>query len=129
MTVISYVHLKILKTTSEKSRFFGICHRACYKFPQFKNDIFSQTACVHEVYTGETGELNYPEDGGLYETNLNCYFKIIVSEGKKVKIHFDHFDFAQGYNYGIGLSSNDNKQITKKKRPGKKGLYVKYIHH
>ena len=73
--------------------------------------------------------MTYPEDGGLYEHNLNCYFKLIVEEGKRVKIHFENFDFAPGYNYGIGLASNDNKRITKKSRPEKKGQFVNIVYN
>ena len=73
------------------------------------------------MYTGDSGSITYPVDGGFYEPNLNCYFKIVVGEGKKVKVQFEHFDLATGYNYGISYATNEPNSISKKFRKGKKG--------
>ena len=41
--------------------------------------------------------------GVNYYRDLNCYFKIEVSTGKKVKITFKNdFDLQNGVDYGIG---------------------------
>ena len=53
-------------------------------------------ACDRESYTSETGTIKYPSSGN-YEPNLNCFFRITVAEGKRVKITFlENFDFASG---------------------------------
>ena len=75
---------------------------------------------MSETITGDSGSIKYPEEG-FYDDNLNCYFKIIVEEGKKVKISFDQFNFARGYDYNIGLATTDSQKISKKYIPGKKG--------
>ena len=43
---------------------------------------------------GVSLDLNYGRD-------LNCYFKIEVSTGKKVKIQFSSFGLQKGVDYGI----------------------------
>ena len=59
---------------------------------------------------GESGNLTYWNENN-YEANLHCFFRIEVPDGKRVKIHFDAFDFAQGLDYRISLTSNDASQI------------------
>ena len=49
------------------------------------------------------GTIKYPSDGSMYSIDLNCYFKIEVSTGKKVKITFKDFDLETGVDYGINL--------------------------
>jgi len=54
--------------------------------------------CDRDSYTSETGSgtIKYP-DSGNYERNLNCYFRITVPDGKKVKINFKNiFDVQDG---------------------------------
>ena len=41
--------------------------------------------------------------------------------GRKVKVHFEAFDFGTGYNYDISLSSNDPELINLGDRYPKKG--------
>ena len=49
------------------------------------------------------GTIKYPSDGSMYSIDLNCYFKIEVSTGKKIQITFkDTFDIKGEVNYGIG---------------------------
>ena len=47
------------------------------------------------------GTIKYPSDGSMYSIDLNCYFKIEVSTGKKVKITFTAFSIQSGVDYGI----------------------------
>ena len=61
----------------------------------------------------DVGTIKFPSDrdsGGMYGPNMNCYFKIIVSPGKKVKIVFKDFNLQSGVDYGItnfpGYSDN-----------------------
>ena len=37
----------------------------------------------------------------MYSIDLNCYFKIEVSTGRKIKITFRDFDLQMGVDYGI----------------------------
>ena len=48
--------------------------------------------------------MKYPSSGN-YDPNLNCYFKLIVPDGKKVKITFSAFNFQAGVDYSITLNS------------------------
>ena len=48
--------------------------------------------------------MKYPSSGN-YDPNLNCYFKLIVPDGKKVKITFTAFNFQAGVDYSITLNS------------------------
>ena len=43
-----------------------------------------------------------------YLPSLSCYFKINVSEGKRVRIKFDRFDFQAGVNSGIIINPPGN---------------------
>ena len=79
---------------------------------------------------GESGRLEYWKENG-YDPNTNCFFKIEVPEsnsrmigGRKVKVHFEAFDFGTGYNYDISLSSNDPELINLGDRYPKKGRYL-----
>ena len=59
---------------------------------------FFHPACDRDSYTSETGSgtIKYP-DSGNYERNLNCYFRITVPDGKKVRITFKNtFDVQDG---------------------------------
>ena len=48
------------------------------------------------------GEIRFPsESGSMYSRDLNCYFKIEVSTGRKVKVEFSSFDMQIGVDYGI----------------------------
>ena len=47
------------------------------------------------------GTIKYPSDGSMYSIDLNCYFKIEVSTGRKIKITFRSFDLQMGVEYGI----------------------------
>ena len=47
------------------------------------------------------GTIKYPSDGSMYSIDLNCYFKIEVSTGRKIKITFRSFDLQKGVDYGI----------------------------
>ena len=47
------------------------------------------------------GTIKFPSDGSMYSNDLNCYFKIEVSTGKKVKITFTAFSIQSGVDYGI----------------------------
>ena len=47
------------------------------------------------------GTITFPSDGSDYSIDLNCYFKIEVSNGKKVKITFKMFNIGEGVDYGI----------------------------
>ena len=47
------------------------------------------------------GTIKYPSDGSMYSIDLNCYFKIEVSTGRKIKITFRSFDLQIGVDYGI----------------------------
>ena len=57
------------------------------------NDMYCLLACDLPIYMepNDVGTIKFPSDrdsGGMYGPNLNCYFKIIVSPDKKVKIVF-----------------------------------------
>ena len=61
------------------------------------------------------GTIKFPSDGSDYSIDLNCYFKIEVSTGKKVKITFQNsFVMQSGVDYGItnfpGYNTNLNNQ-------------------
>ena len=61
------------------------------------------------------GTIKYPSDGSMYSIDLNCYFKIEVSTGRKTKITFRSFDMQMGVDYGIttlypGYNTNLNNQ-------------------
>ena len=63
-------------------------------------------ACDLPIYTepNDVGTIKFPSDrdsGGMYGPNMNCYFKIIVSPGKRVKIQFKDFNLQPGVDYGI----------------------------
>ena len=63
-------------------------------------------ACDLPIYMepNDVGTIKFPSDrdsGGMYGPNMNCYFKIIVSPGKKVKIVFKDFNLQSGVDYGI----------------------------
>ena len=47
------------------------------------------------------GTITFPSDGSDYSIDLNCYFKIEVSNGKKVLITFREFNVGEGVDYGI----------------------------
>ena len=78
---------------------------------------------------GESGRLEFWNENG-YHTNLNCYFKIEVPESvgrtispRKIKLHFEAFDFGPGYNYDISLSSDDPELIVEGGRFPKRGKF------
>ena len=47
------------------------------------------------------GTIKFPSESSTYANGLNCYFKIEVSTGKKVRIKFTSFDMQMGVDYGI----------------------------
>ena len=47
------------------------------------------------------GTITFPSDGSDLSIDLNCYFKIEVSNGKKVMINFRKFNIGEGVDYGI----------------------------
>ena len=74
-------------------------------------------ACTQAQWTynndGESGRLEYFKENN-YDPNLNCFFRIEVpnsigrnSATRRVKVHFELFDFGPGYDYKISLSSHD----------------------
>ena len=53
-------------------------------------------ACDRDIYRSATGTIKFP-NSGVYDANLNCYFRIRVADGMKVKIEFKNtFDFQDG---------------------------------
>ena len=71
-------------------------------------------ACLPDTFSGPSGIITYPQNGELYDRNIKCFFKITVAAGQKVKIKFEQFDFAPGYNYNIERRNSDSTAITKK---------------
>ena len=71
-------------------------------------------ACLPDTFSGSSGTITYPPTGELYDRNIKCFFKITVPEGQKIKIKFEQFDFAPGYNYNIERTNSDSSAITKK---------------
>ena len=71
-------------------------------------------ACLPDTFSGSSGSITYPPTGELYDRNIKCFFKITVAEGQKIKIKFEQFDFAPGYNYNIERTNSDSTAITKK---------------
>ena len=71
-------------------------------------------ACLPDTFSGSSGTITYPPTGDLYDRNIKCFFKITVPEGQKIKIKFEQFDFAPGYNYNIERRNSDSTTITKK---------------
>ena len=78
-------------------------------------------ACTQANWTynddGESGRLEYWREDN-YDANLNCFFRIEVPDTlgrsiskRKIKINFEAFDFAPGYDYKTSLSSVDPKMI------------------
>ena len=47
-----------------------------------------------------------------YLPSLSCYFKIAVSQGKRVLIKFQEFDLQEGVESGIILNSPGNILVT-----------------
>ena len=72
------------------------------------------SACLPDTFSGPSGTITYPPTGELYDRNIKCFFKITVPEGQKIKIKFEQFDFAPGYNYNIERTNSDSTAITKK---------------
>ena len=71
-------------------------------------------ACLPDTFSGPSGTITYPPTGELYDRNIKCFFKITVPEGQKIKIKFEQFDFAPGYNYNIERTNSESTAISKK---------------
>ena len=83
--------------------------------------IFLFLACDKAVYTDPSGSgrIVYPrlpsqmqeifdengESSTVYLPSLSCYFKVLVSPGKRVRVKFDSFDLQDGVDKGIILNS------------------------
>ena len=71
-------------------------------------------ACLPDNFSGPSGTISYPPNGELYDRNIKCFFKITVATGQKIKLKFEKFDFAPGYNYNIERTNSESTAISKK---------------